>query len=647
MPYGEIGEKIKSKVKNLKKREVYFLAAILVFLGIVVYTSIYLRRTVEVPAAGGSYTEGMVGELRFLNPLYSPKSEVDRDLTEILFSGLMKYDQDGELVPELAKEIKTKEGRIFQIILRDDIYWSDGEKMTSDDFLFTIDKIQSRSVQSPLRISWEGVRTERISEKEFNVFLESPSPLFIEKLTLKPIPKHIWEDVSPNDFQFSELNLDPVSSGPYKINKISEELDSLSLSPNPHYFGQDPYIREINFIFFETENELFASKNKLDGFGNPSIKNDLDNSYFEKHSFFLPRYFALFFNLENKNESTRKALAYGLDKEALLSPFSDIEKVDSLIIPQFYGLKNPETKYDPDPEMVISLLEEDGYQKNEDGFWEKIIREESYFEFTENLKRDDQGEEVRQLQDCLIQLTEEKYENLFPTKEITGYFDEETEEAVNEFQLIFREDILDPHGFSGPTGMVASSTQEKLNEFCGGVLPEEKEFLEVEVTTIDHPLLTEIINQIGGQWNDLGIKTVQKIIDISEVENKIIDDRDYQAFLFGISMESIPDPYRWWHSSQVDSPGLNFTGYQNENADSLLEEAVSALEDDVRNSALEELQEIVLEDKPAIFLYSPNYIYLTRSRIKGIDSGRLINSSHRFSNIEDWYINTKRIWKTN
>ncbi len=636
-------KKTGSFLKKTKKRNIIIGGLVFLFillLGISVF--MYLTKTETVPRKGGIYTEGIIGTPRFINPIYSQNSETDRDLTEIVFSGIMRYDEDNNLVPYLAKNIETENKRTFRVVLRDDIFWSDGEKITSDDIVFTIELMQNRAVQSPLRIGWEGIRVEKISEREMNFFLESPSPLFWEKLTFKPIPKHIWENVSINDLQFSNNNLYPIGSGPYKVDFVEDasgKIEFISLIENPYYFEKGPYIENINFLFFETEQDLLKNSNLLDGFALPSIKTKI-NSSLNRYSYQLPRYFAIFFNLEKFDQEIRTALRYGTNKESLLLSLERVNPISSPIIPEFYGFNHPEISYEHNPEKAISILEEKGFIKT-DSYFEEIIREESSFEFNQRLEEDSQGDQVRELERCLINL------EILNGREITGYFDSELKEAVNQFQELFREEILDPHRFSNPTGIVATSTQKKLNELCGGKIPEERQILSIEIKTINHPTLLETVEIIKSQWGKIGIMVTLNTLEIHEIEKDILEDKNFDTFLFGISMESIPDPFRWWHSAQVNVPGLNFTNYKNSYADDFLEKAVTSADKEERINSLENFQNIVLEEKPAIFLYSPDYLYIVSRKVKGVSGGKIINSSQRLNNITNWYINTKKIWRNN
>src|SRR3989344_4932457 len=63
-----------------------------------VSANFYLKNTKIVPADGGKYTEGILGQPRFINPVYAPAFDTDRDISEILFAGIMKYSPEGKIV---------------------------------------------------------------------------------------------------------------------------------------------------------------------------------------------------------------------------------------------------------------------------------------------------------------------------------------------------------------------------------------------------------------------------------------------------------------------------------------------------------------------------------------------------------------------
>jgi peptide/nickel transport system substrate-binding protein len=108
----------------------------------------------------------------------------------------------------------------------------------------------------------------------------------------------------------------------------------------------------------------------------------------------------------------------------------------------------------------------------------------------------------------------------------------------------------------------------------------------------------------------------------------------------------IPDPFPFWHSSQKKDPGLNLGLYENKKVDKLLEENRQNLDKEKRAELLKEFQEILIEEAPAVFLYNPDYLYFVSKEIKGIKPGIITTPSQRFSNIEQWYIKTKRAWRS-
>ena len=105
------------------------------------------------------------------------------------------------------------------------------------------------------------------------------------------------------------------------------------------------------------------------------------------------------------------------------------------------------------------------------------------------------------------------------------------------------------------------------------------------------------------------------------------------------------DPFTVWHSSQKRDPGLNLALYDNKAADTLLEEARQTLSPLERMKKYDDFQKLVIEDIPAIFLYSPYYIYGQAKKINGFSSQIISTPSNRFSGISSWYVDTKRIWK--
>jgi len=244
------------KVLTKKEKIAFLIFFLLAFSSLTfILLNFYFRNTELSPARGGIYTEGIIGQPRFINPVYA-NSDVDRDLVELIFSGLMKYNENLQIIPDLAQDYPEieEQGKIYKFFLKENISWQDGTPLTADDVIFTIKTIQSPDYKSPLRANWVGVEAEKISKFGIKFELKKPYSAFLENCTLKILPKHIWENISPENFPLETYNLEPVGSGLYKVKKTtqnkSNKISSLTLVPNSNYFREKPNISKIKFLFF-------------------------------------------------------------------------------------------------------------------------------------------------------------------------------------------------------------------------------------------------------------------------------------------------------------------------------------------------------------------------------------------------------------
>jgi peptide/nickel transport system substrate-binding protein len=153
-------------------------------------------------------------------------------------------------------------------------------------------------------------------------------------------------------------------------------------------------------------------------------------------------------------------------------------------------------------------------------------------------------------------------------------------------------------------------------------------------------------NLIKEQWGKQGITIEIQTVNETDIK-KVIRERNFDILLFGEKLGGIPDPIPFWHSSQRVDPGLNLSLYQSDKADTLMEKArkYSNFEDENRKKALEDLQNIIIDDAPAIPLFTTDYLYLINKNVKGVLTEKIIEPSKRFVDISNWYIKEKRVWK--
>lgn len=168
--------------------------------------------------------------------------------------------------------------------------------------------------------------------------------------------------------------------------------------------------------------------------------------------------------------------------------------------------------------------------------------------------------------------------------------------------------------------------------------------LEITITTSTWPELATVAQIVKEQWEKAGAKVTVQALPISQLQ-QVIKDRSYQVLLFGEIMTPDPDPFPLWHSSQREGAGQNLALYNNPTADHLLEEARQTLNPVERAQKYDDFQKILIADIPAVFLYSPNYLYGLSNDVQGFTTTLISMPSDRFTGIEEWYIKTKRTLK--
>ena len=135
-----------------------------------------------------------------------------------------------------------------------------------------------------------------------------------------------------------------------------------------------------------------------------------------------------------------------------------------------------------------------------------------------------------------------------------------------------------------------------------------------------------------------------KYVNSKDFNKEVLKTRDYDVLLYGVIVGNDPNQFPFWHSSQVNFPGLNLSGYINRNADVLLEQAQKESDPDKLIEIYSKLQDIIIAEKPATFLFIPIYTYATSDKVQGIDATRIARPADRFADVNTWFVNTKGKW---
>lgn len=278
---------------------------------------------IDVPKRGGQFTEGVIGSPRFINPVLAV-SQTDHDIAALVYSGLLRVSSDGSLIPDLAESFEVSEnGSEYVFLLKEGLVWHDGKPLTAEDVKFTIEKIQDPGTRSLKRGNWEGVVAEAKDERTIVFTLPAPYAPFLENATVGILPKHLFGSLSPEDFSASSLNTHPIGSGPYRLDTVKQDVTGI-----PEYYDfvsfhafslGEPYIEQVRIQFYANEEELSAAfqNGKIDAASAISpakavMLEESSNAFLHKAP--LPRVFGIFFNHNEQEIFTDKAVRRALDK---------------------------------------------------------------------------------------------------------------------------------------------------------------------------------------------------------------------------------------------------------------------------------------------------------------------------------------------
>lgn len=275
---------------------------------------------VEVPAYGGTLVEGVVGSPRFINPLLAI-SDADRDLSSLVYAGLMGLSGNGELAPVLAESYElSPDGKTYTFFLHKDAKFSDGSPVTADDVIFTMQKAQSPALKSPRYADWSGVLAAAVDQRTVRFTLAKPYAPFLGLNTLGILPSRLWNKISDEEFPFSTLQTNPVGAGPFRVKDVARGVSGLvekvSLAQNSHYVLGRPYLDGIRFNFYSRAEDLASAiKNgSIESAYDTGIKGALISPY--------ARVFGVFWNPSEKRvyarTEVRKALSLALDRQSII-----------------------------------------------------------------------------------------------------------------------------------------------------------------------------------------------------------------------------------------------------------------------------------------------------------------------------------------
>ncbi len=315
------------------------LLSVLTLVGIV---RVFSASQVPASASGGTYTEGMIGNFTNLNPLFG-SGTLDDSASRLIFNGLLRYDTNGTLVPDLAEDVKIEEDRkTYTVSIKPGVLWHDGQPFTAKDVAFTMNAIQNSETRSPLFSSWQGIKVTAVNQQEVKFELPAAFAPFTNALTVPILPEHLLTDIPFDRIRSSAFNNQPVGTGPFVFSALRNEQgkeQQLELSANKKYFRGAPKLERFFIHTYPNDSDMAqALKNReitaAVDLNAESVKNFSKDTSIRPVDIPLNSGVFAFFKTSSptlENNSVRSALAYAINREAVLNLFDT----------RYAPLKNP------------------------------------------------------------------------------------------------------------------------------------------------------------------------------------------------------------------------------------------------------------------------------------------------------------------
>src|SRR3989344_9435688 len=507
------------------------------------------------PAPGGTYVEGILGSFTNANPIFATGS-VDSSVSRLVFSSLFKFDQQNQLVGDLASGYDVDDrGVVYTVHLRPKLKWQDGRPLTAEDVVYTYQTIQNPDAGSPLAASWQGINAVALNPSTVVFTLPNALTAFPFSLTNGIVPKHLLSKVPFAQLRSNSFNTArPIGSGPFKwqaVQVIGQTVqtreEEIALIPNDLYYGDRVKLNKFIIRSFQNQDNLvksFKSEQLNAAAGLTNTPRDVTKDL-NVHEYSIPLQSEVMIFLKNSSPvlsdaRLRQAITMATNTSKVIS------RLGYPVIPARGPILKSHSGYDPN----------------------------------------------------LTQL---------------AYNPSAADQLLTSLGW-----IKDSRGTRRKDGQPLSFTL---------YAPDSSDY-------------SAVASELQKQWKEAGIN-IELIQQSPSDLQTIISVHGYDALLYGLEIGSDPDVYAYWASSQADirsATRLNLSEYKSSTADSALEAGRTRTDPALRAIKYKPFLQAWRDDAPAISLYQPRFLYLTRGQVYGLEPTIMNVETNRYANVNNWMI---------
>lgn len=252
---------------------------------------LYLVNTVAVPKSGGAYKEASVGEVKYINPIFA-KTDAERSVSRLIYSGLVRLDQNGQVAPDLAEKWEvSSDGLTYTFNLKEGVTFQNGEQFSASDVVNTINAIKNPDIKSPYKDIWTNVEVS--SPEENIVELKIPRQY-------GPFIFNCLQGIVSSANLTGSLAETINGTGPYRLNNLKQMPEGyalVNLEAFNNYYSQPPFIPNAELSIYPNSLPQ-AVTNNLANY-NAIAGASVDSNSFISENFKVGRALMLIPNLKN------------------------------------------------------------------------------------------------------------------------------------------------------------------------------------------------------------------------------------------------------------------------------------------------------------------------------------------------------------
>ena len=685
------------KFSKIEKLLIIFLFLAVFFTVTKIFYNFFEENSVSKPDFWWTYSESLVWDVNFLNPVFSNLNQVDKDISYLLFRWLMKYS-DWKLIDDIATHSLSVDKLTYTFKIKPNIFWHDWEKLSADDVYFTYhDILQSPDFENKTLSLWlQWVEIKKISDAELTFKLKKPYKFFLSNLKIWILPKHILWWIPVSNLKYSDFNFEnPVWLWPYKFSWIQNFWTYKKVfltkfekfNTNEFYKKSNDkkfYIENIEFLIYRDEETQISDVNNYLAIWpkqNKIWEKESKFSDFKTYKFTQRKEVWVFLNTESKfldDSKTRLWLQLAIDKKAILkkiwenkivnTPFLELKNDWSFAFDQQKARWSLHEAWWKLPEKIKIKKEKKNdltkyifsFKKNSFATWSwsfllqwnapedamKIFVNNyqlRWFKFWNKTFTYRLSTKIKTLKE---------WENNFLIKSVDNEWNEKILDTMKIFYFIDEKKVLEKQkelnsweirwilkGIKDDNKIEKNLDLAKRLDFR---INEKWEILSLKLITAKKfkkywIIAAELKKYFAEVWVDLEIQNLETSEFIEKMNN-----RDYDILLYWQSLWYNLDTYPFFHSSEAKKWWLNFSNLKNPEFDVLIEKIRSSHDSKKRTEDLKSLEEKFEKFVPVIYLYSPIYYYKISQHVKWVEFWEIANSEDRFEKFYSWYVNNRK-----